>query len=130
MSEPCPLPGCRSTTATVGQPCPECLAAFGDALQQTDRSVAPDRLARELADRDAAVARILTERRGFAKLRDPDRSNRMARVTVEHEGEGREARHTASCECGWQGERHVVKTAANDEARYHRAGHRTIREQA
>ncbi len=53
----------------------------------------------------------------------PPRPRRGVRVQAQTSPTGTRY-HVAVCACGWIGERHVVKAAAEEEARWHRATHR------
>ncbi|BBZ09817.1 MULTISPECIES: hypothetical protein [Mycobacterium] len=49
----CVLPGCRNPVGQVGEPCGECLRAFGPILRQNPN--APPLTAEEIAERDSYV---------------------------------------------------------------------------
>jgi hypothetical protein len=64
----CPLPGCRNPVGDPGQPCGECLAAFGGYLRDTGLDRPAGEVAAELAERDRAVAAVYAERRAMTPL--------------------------------------------------------------
>lgn len=61
----CPLPGCTSLVGDARQPCPECVAAFGDLLRPAADPVTEDEFAALVAERDAGVRAILAARRAM-----------------------------------------------------------------
>ncbi|MGH3403340.1 MAG: hypothetical protein ACRDRJ_12720 [Streptosporangiaceae bacterium] len=71
LFDDCALPGCRNLVDRPGQPCGECLAAFGGYLRDTGRDRPAAEVAAELAERDRAVAAVYAERRQMAPLPEP-----------------------------------------------------------
>lgn len=68
----CPLPGCKNPTDDPRQPCPECLAAFGDRLRPAGEPVAAEEFAAQVEQRDAEVQAILAARREMVPLPAPE----------------------------------------------------------
>src|SRR5262249_59488844 len=67
----CPLPGCKNPTDDPRQPCPECLAAFGDRPPPAGEPVTADEFAAQVERRDEEVREILAERRAMVPLAAP-----------------------------------------------------------
>ena len=62
----CVLPGCTNLVEVVGQPCADCVAAFGGMLRATGRERDAAQIAAEIAERDAYVREAYQQQRAIA----------------------------------------------------------------
>lgn len=66
LLQECVLPGCHTPMPTAGEPCPDCVTAFGSMLH---RSEGPALTAEQIRERDDAAMAAVRAQQALASLR-------------------------------------------------------------